>query len=281
MDMEEKKNNKLVPGIILGVLVGAGATVGCFAYDHMKDKEIEPATITKEEYKKTKEYKETNMVETFKDYYTSKGFVMVNNVESWDVEIKEEKDDYVVFESTYTCKDGNGDCIYVSQEEKKDDKYVFTIKANGKYENYKFNITSIEGPSIEEKKEETQGTTVQQPSEPIAQQPTKETTELDYDTYSKLLLEYLTSKGLIFKPNLSMFRPDVFTYKGYYASKPNEKWYEVHGHYTCLDGNSECVYQEQGGEEDNGAYTFSYYIIVSDGQIVNISGMVTTEGLIK
>ena len=281
MENEEKKTNKLIPGIMIGLIVGAGATVGCFAYDHMKDeKKTEETKVSIEEYKDTKEYKKTNMIDTFKDYYTSKGFVMASNVNSWDVEIKEENDEYVVFESTYTCKDNTGNCIYVSQEEKKDDKYVFTIKANGKYDNYKFNITSIEGPATEEKKEETPSTPVEQPSTPT-QQPVKETTELDYDTYSRLLLEYLTSKGLIFKPNLSMFRPDVFKYVGYYASKPNEKWYEVRGHYTCLDGESDCVYQEQGGEEDNGAYTFGYHMVVSDGQIVSISGMGITEGLIK
>lgn len=281
MENEEKKINKLIPGMVIGLLVGVGATIGCFAYDHMKEeKQPEESKVSIEALKETKEYKETNMIEMFKEYYTSKGFVMTSNVNTWDVEIKEETDEYVVFESTYTCKDKTGSCIYVSQEEKKDDKYIFTIKANGKYENYKFNITSIEGPATEEKKEEKPSTPVEQPSTQT-QQPVKESTELDYNTYSQLLLEYLTSKGLIFKPNLNMFRPESFTYKGYYASKPNEKWYEVHGYYTCLDGESDCVYQEQGGEEDNGAYTFGFHITVSDGQIVDISGMGITEGLIK
>lgn len=270
--MEENKNvsNKLLPGIIVGLVVGIGATVGCFSFDYLKENKKE-VTEPNTEYKNTKEYKEDNIIESFKEYYTSQGFVMVNNVKTWDVTIKEEKDDYVIFESTYTCNDNSGSCIYVSQEVEEDGKYILKAKANGKYENYKFVITSIEPASITIK-------------EPEVVEPTlnvTETTELDYETYSVLLEEYLTRKGLIFKPNLSMFRPDEFKYLGYYESKPNEKWYEVHGHYACLDEGPDCVYQEQVDDKDNGAYTFTLHIVVSEGKIVEVTKIITTEGLIK
>lgn len=78
-----------------------------------------------------------------------------------------------------------------------------------------------------------------------------------------------------------MFRPDEFKYLGYYESKPNEKWYEVHGHYACLDEGPDCVYQEQVDDKDNGAYTFTLHIVVSEGKIVEVTKIITTEGLIK
>ncbi|MGN1371469.1 MAG: hypothetical protein ACI4XM_04275 [Candidatus Coprovivens sp.] len=272
----ETKNGKfkIILGIILGIVIGVAITY-ILVHNNDSKNEKNELPLTLQEYKKSQEYKENIIIEAFKDYYTSKGFVMISDVKSWDITIKEEKEEYVILENKYTCNDNSGSCIYVPQEIEKDGNYIFTIRANGKYENYKYNITSITSTDT------TSSATNPEEQTPAESVPNPVNTELDCETYSKLLQEYLTNKGLIFVPNLSSFKAESFEYKGYYPEKPDEKLYEVKISYSCLDGNSDCVYQPQSEDDINGIYNFSMIITITDGKIVNINGNILSQELVK
>ena len=132
--MEEKKNNKLLIGILIGLLVGVLLTSIFFMITKRdKNNDVKENYEEKQEQKENGARKEDIIIESFKDYYISNKLANKDNIKTWDINIKEEKDKYVVLDNTYTCNDNTSDCIYVEQENKDNNKYTFTIRVYGTY----------------------------------------------------------------------------------------------------------------------------------------------------
>lgn len=263
METKEKSNIiKIILGVTIGIVIGI--IIGLLiATTILKDK------ITDNTNTNTSTNNESNtnntvnkgeiMIQAFKDYYNSKGFVTNDKINTWDITIKENNENYIIVKNEYTCKEDNGQCIYTEQEIEENGKYIFTIKVNGKFEDNKYIITSVEQPGIT-----IEGETV--------------SNELDVNEYSKKLKEYLINKKLINQSNLTLFVVESIEYKGYLQEKPNEKWYAIKVNYSCSDGTPDCVYQAQRTENE---YSFSNIIIISNNEIINVMEGVITAPLIK
>lgn len=256
--MEEKKNNKLLIGILIGLLVGVLLTSIFFMITKKdKDNDVKENFEEKQEHKESGVRKEDIIIESFKDYYISNKLANKDNIKTWDISIKEEKDEYVVLDNTYTCNDNTSDCIYVEQENKDNNKYTFTIRVYGKYHDDSYSIDKITS-NVET------GNVVDN----------KTISEDD-------IKNYLTSKGFMKTSNIKTFNIFNIEYIGYFENRPESKYYMAKGTYSCVDGSSDCVYQEQVNDSVNGVYSFDQYIEVVNNEIVSISGPFVTSDMIK
>lgn len=87
--------------------------------------------------------------------------------------------------------------------------------------------------------------------------------------FSEEILGEFTKLGNVYKDNLKEFNIRKILHTGYYASRPEEKYYQIEFSYECKDGSTNCIKLNINDDQlygEDGYYVFS--VIAKDYKVI-------------